>query len=228
VSLQSTPPDPDPATPRESLARQAYLAVREGIILGRYPQGSRLTEQRLAEELRVSRVPLREAVPQLEMHGFVRTFPRRGAVVTTWDARRVNDLFDLRLCLETGAARLAAARVAGGASMEPLDAALRYAHDVVHEGDAYRIADASSQYHEAIVDLAGNELMSTLMRSVSERTLWLFYLTSQLDAGEAFEDHSALCEAIRAGDQRMAESLAYTHIERDRRPSFAALGSIHD
>src|SRR5689334_3758625 len=88
---------------KDSLARQVYLALREGIILGTYPQGSRLIEQRLAEELEVSRVPLREAVPQLEMHGFVETSPRRGAVVATWDAKRVNDLFDLRLSLEVGA-----------------------------------------------------------------------------------------------------------------------------
>lgn len=213
-------------TPKDSLARQVYLALREGIILGRYPQGSRLIEQRLAEELDVSRVPLREAVPQLEMHGFVETSPRRGAVVATWDAKRVNDLFDLRLCLEVGAAGYAAARVAAGASMEPLDAALRHSQEVVHDGDSYKIAEASTRYHEAIVRLADNELMVTLMRSVSERALWLFYLTSQLDADEAFCDHVELCEAIRSGNERVAESLAYTHIERDRIPSFTALRGI--
>jgi len=211
---------------KHSLARQVYLALREGIILGSYPQGSRLIEQRLAGELDVSRVPLREAVPQLEMHGFLETSPRRGAVVATWDAKRVNDLFDLRLCLEVGAARYAAARVAGGASMEPLDAALRYSQEVVKEGDSYKIAEASMRYHEAIVRLAGNELMVTLMQSVSERALWLFYLTSQLDADEAFNDHVHLSEAIRSGNERMAEALAYTHIEHDRLPSFTALRGI--
>lgn len=214
------------AAPKDSLARQVYLALREGIIMGRYPQGSRLIEQRLAEELDVSRVPLREAVPQLEMHGFVETSPRRGAVVATWDAKRVNDLFDLRLCLEVGAARYAAARVAAGASMEPLDAALRHSQEVVHGGDSYRIAEASTRYHEAIVQLAGNELMVTLMRSVSERALWLFFLTSQLDADEAFNDHVHLSEAIRSGNERLAEALAYTHIEHDRVPSFTALRGI--
>lgn len=210
---------------KDSLARQVYLALREGIILGTYPQGSRLIEQRLAEELDVSRVPLREAVPQLEMHGFVETSPRRGAVVATWDAKRVNDLFDLRLSLEVGAARYAASRVAAGASTEPLDAALRLAQEVVHEGDPYRIAEASTRYHEAIVQLAGNDLMVTLMRSVSERALWLFYLTSQLDADEAFNDHVHLTDAIRSGNERLAEALAYTHIEHDRIPSFTALRS---
>lgn len=211
---------------KDSLARQVYLALREGIILGSYPQGSRLIEQRLAGELDVSRVPLREAVPQLEMHDFLETSPRRGAVVATWDAKRVNDLFDLRLCLEVGAARYAAARVADGASMEPLDAALRYSQEVLKEGDSYKIAEASMRYHEAIVRLAGNELMVTLMQSVSERALWLFYLTSQLDADEAFNDHVHLSEAIRSGNERMAEALAYTHIEHDRIPSFTALRGI--
>ncbi|RFA18159.1 GntR family transcriptional regulator [Subtercola boreus] len=209
----------------DSLSRQAYLAIREGIILGRYPQGSRLAEQRLAEELQVSRVPLREAVPQLEMDGFVRTFPRRGAVVAQWDRKAVDDLFDLRLCLEVGAARFAARQISRGAPLQLLDDALTSSQNVVHEGDAYQIAQASTKYHEAIVDLADNELMKILMRSVSGRMLWLFYLTSQLDADDAFEDHVTLRDAIASGNERVAESVAYAHIERDRLPSFTALAS---
>ncbi|MCU1478040.1 MAG: GntR family transcriptional regulator [Subtercola sp.] len=207
----------------DSLSRQAYLAIREGIILGRYPQGSRLAEQRLAEELEVSRVPLREAVPQLEMDGFVRTFPRRGAVVTKWDAKAVDDLFDLRLCLEVGAARFAARQVSQGASIQLLTEALTASQNVVDEGDPYKIAQASTRYHEAVVDLADNQLMTTLMRSVTGRMLWLFYLTSQLDADDAFEDHVTLRDAIASGNERVAESIAYAHIERDRIPSFSAL-----
>jgi DNA-binding GntR family transcriptional regulator len=207
----------------ESLSRQAYNAIREGIIRGEYPQGSRIAEARIAAELQMSRVPLREAVPQLEQEGFVKTFPRRGALVTSWDEKAVNDLFDLRLYLEVGAARFAAREVARGASFQPLADALRYSQDVVHSGDAYRIAEASTWYHEAIVDLSGNDLMKQTMRSVTGRVLWLFYLTSQLDVDEAFDDHVTLAEAIRSGDERMAESVAYVHIERDRLPSFTAL-----
>ncbi len=211
----------------DSLSRQAYLALREGIITGRYPQGSRLAEQRLAEELDVSRVPLREAVPQLERDGFVRTYPRRGAVVETWDEKRVNDLFDLRLCLEVGAARFAARRVAAGAPMDAIDAALQHSRDVVQERDPYRIAEGSTLFHEAIVDRADNELMSTLMRSVSGRVIWLFFLTSQLDVQEAFEDHIELRAAVASGNERVAESVAYTHIERDREPSLQEMRRRH-
>lgn len=210
----------------ESLSRQAYNTIREGIIRGEYPQGSRIAEARIAAELQMSRVPLREAVPQLEQEGFVRTFPRRGAVVTVWDEKAVNDLFDLRLYLEVGAARFAAREVARGASFEPLQKALHYSQDVVHSGDAYRVAEASTWYHEAIVDLSGNDLMKQVMRSVTGRVLWLFYLTSQLDVDDAFDDHVALANAIQSGNERVAESVAYTHIERDRIPSFSALQGV--
>lgn len=208
---------------RISLSTQIYLSIREGIIMGRYPQGSRLAEQRLAEELQVSRIPLREAVPLLEMHGFVQTSPRRGAVVSTWDAKAVNDLFDLRLCLEVGAARYAARQVAAGATTQRLEEVLAETRRIVYDRDPYRIASASAEFHEAVVDQADNALMTTLMQSISGRMIWLFYLTSQLDVDDAFADHVELCEAIISGNERVAEALAYAHIERDREPSFAVL-----
>ncbi len=210
-----------------SLSKSIYLSLREGIILGRYPQGSRLAEQRLAQELNVSRIPLREAVPLLEMHGFVTTSPRRGAAVTTWTAKAVDDLFDLRLCLEVGATRYAARRVAAGAPTHRLEQVLAETRRVVHERDPYGIAAASAEFHEAVVDQADNALMTTLMQSISGRMIWLFYLTSQLDVDDAFSDHVELCEAIISGNERVAEALAYAHIERDREPSFAALQHGH-
>lgn len=209
---------------RTSLSQRMYATLRERIILGRYPQGSRLPEQRIAEELEMSRVPLREAVPLLERDGFVRTSPRRGAVVSTWDAKAVDDLFDVRLCLEVGAARHAARRVAAGASMRPMDESLAASQRVVATRDGYRIALASTQFHESIVLTADNELMLKMMRTLSGRMVWLFYLTSDLDVDDAFHDHEVLRDAIASGNERVAESVMYAHIERDRLPSFAALG----
>jgi DNA-binding transcriptional regulator YhcF (GntR family) len=67
----------------ESLAHQIYRGIRGKIISGALPQGSRLRERELAEEFRVSRVPLREAFPQLEADGFIQSSPRRGVRVTS-------------------------------------------------------------------------------------------------------------------------------------------------
>lgn len=214
------------AEPAQSLSSLVYDTVRERIILGRYEQGSRLPEQRIGEELAVSRVPLREAVPLLERDGFVRTFPRRGAVVASWSEKAIDDLFDVRLCIEVGAAGHAARQVALGASMDRLNTALDEAHHVVEERDAYAIARASTAYHEAVVETAANDLMLKMMRTVSGRMTWLFHLTSGLPAEDAYDDHVALRDAIASGNERVAESVAYAHIERDRRPSFAAMAAV--
>jgi DNA-binding GntR family transcriptional regulator len=212
-----------PAERPESLSRQIYATLREGIIRGRYPQGSRLAEQRLALEFQVSRVPMREAVPLLEVDGFVHTLPRRGAVVSQWSIKAADDLFDLRLCLEVGAARYAARQVSAGASTKTLGDALEQSRRGVADQDAYRIARESTTFHELVVDLADNALMRSLMRSVSGRMMWLFFMTSELDPVDALQGHHELYAAINSGNERVAEAVAYTHIESDRLESLAAL-----
>jgi DNA-binding GntR family transcriptional regulator len=212
--------------PPESLSRQIYSMLREGIIRGRYPQGSRLAEQRLAREFQVSRVPMREAVPRLATDGFVHTLPRRGAVVSQWSIKAANDLFDLRLCIEVGAARYAARQVAEGASPDPLRYALESSRAGVASRDAYRIARDSTTFHEVIVDMTDNALMRSLMRSVSGRMMWLFFMTSELDPGDALAGHQELVTAITSGNERVAEAVAYTHIESDRLESLATLSRL--
>ncbi|EXG80696.1 GntR family transcriptional regulator [Cryptosporangium arvum] len=210
----------------ESLSRQIYATLREGIIRGQYAQGSRLAEQRLAEELAVSRVPLREAVPLLERDGFVRTLPRRGTVVSTWSVAAADDLFDLRLYLEVGAAVYAARKVAAGADTAPLAAALERTRAEATDGDAYQVAQARAGFHDAIVELTGNALMTTLMRPVSGRMTWLFYLTTEPDSPDPAAGNGQLFRAVTSGNERMAEAVAYARIECDRRESLAALRRI--
>jgi DNA-binding GntR family transcriptional regulator len=210
-------------TSTQSLSQHIYSTVRERIVLGQYPQGSRLPEQRIGEELHVSRVPLREAVPLLERDGFVNSRPRRGAVVAQWDAKAIDDLFDVRLSLEVGAARYAARQVSLGGPMDSLNHALGEAQRTVAGGDAYAIARTSTAFHEAVIATSSNELMIRLMQTISGRITWLFFLTSGLPADEAFHDHVLLRDAIASGNERVAESVAYAHIERDRQPTFDAM-----
>lgn len=215
---------PEGAPERPDLrSQEIYQVLREGIIRGRYPQGSRLTETRLAEELGVSRISLREALPRLAFEGFVCSLPRRSAAVTTWTERSTHDLFDLRLCLEVGAARFAAARVAASAEVTPLVEALERSRDLVAAGDPYSIAEGSIAFHETVVELTGNALMSSTMRTLSGRMMWLFYMTSDLDPAVALAGHEEVLASIASGNERLAEAVAYAHIERDRDESLVVL-----
>ncbi|WP_082486713.1 GntR family transcriptional regulator [Frigoribacterium sp. Leaf186] len=210
-------------TPESSLAEQTYRTLRRRIILGDYTQGARLVEATLAAELNVSRLPIREALPQLENEGFVRTLPRRSSRVVEWTEADITELFDARLSLETLAARLAARAAAGGASLEPLRKAIADEHRALDGNDWLEVAETSTVVHEVIVRIGGSALLNSLMRAVTGRMTWLFYLTSARDQRQQSDEHHEMLEAIGAGNERLAESIAFTHIEKGRAPSLSLL-----
>ena len=207
------------------LATHVHEQLRERIVSGRLAQGDRLPEARLAAELDVSRVPLREALPRLEAEGFVTTEPGRGAVVRTWTARDVEDLFDVRLALEVAAAAHAARRVAGGASAASLAAAIAASEEALGTADDLAIARASVAVHDAVVALSGNAIMVSMMRAVSGRVLWLFRLTARRDQHLACAEHHDLAAAIGAGRPEAAAALMRAHVESGRAPTLAALAA---
>jgi DNA-binding GntR family transcriptional regulator len=209
--------------PDGSLSAMLLEELRSRIIRGDFPPGMRLRERDLAEEFDVSRIPLREALPQLEAEGFIVTLPRRGAVVTLQDA---DELFEVRLGVEVLATKRAAQRVAAGASAEGVRAAMEGTEVVLASGDPTAIAEASAQLHEAIIELAGNSLLSTMMRTVAVRDRWIFKLASDREPAVACDEHTRLCAAIYAGNGELAAALAYSHIERARQAAMAALATV--
>lgn len=212
--------------PDSTLAAQAYVMVRQRIVSGDYPPGTRLTERNLAEELGVSRVPLREALPQLEADGFITTSIRRGATVTQLTMRDIVELFDVRIGMEVHAAKLAAQRARLGGSTESLALVMSRADEVLVRGDPTEITSTNAHLHEEIVRLSNNALLAAMMRPLVGRMRWVFTMTADRDPTVQCREHHELVDAIRAGDQDLAAALAYAHVERGREPTIAALRSF--
>ncbi|MFJ5958455.1 GntR family transcriptional regulator [Paenarthrobacter sp. NPDC092416] len=207
----------------EARAEQVYQLVLEGIVTGTFAQGVRLRERELSEMYNVSRIPVREAIQRLEQDGFVETFPRRGAVVRQLTLTDVNELFDVRLCLETFAARMAATRVAegnDGGRLEELMAASTAAIDEDRPDDVVRI---SAELHAEIVRLSGNRLLIDSVKPLFGRMRWIFGLAHNRSNELQRDEHTELCNAILKGRPDLAYSLAYSHIELGREPVLAGL-----
>src|SRR3954453_8371035 len=104
MALYSAPPAParGRAVPiqRQTIASMTVEALRERILRGDYPEGEPLRQDALAEELGVSRIPVREALRQLEAEGLVTFSPHRGAVVSTLSLDEIEELFQLRADIE--------------------------------------------------------------------------------------------------------------------------------
>ncbi|TDO89710.1 DNA-binding GntR family transcriptional regulator [Enemella evansiae] len=187
--------------------------------------GARLVEHQLAEQLGVSRNPVREAIRVLESEGFVVTVPRRGVVVATLDAQSVTDLFQVRAGLEGMAAELAAGRVAAGeVTVDALQGVLAEARLATESGDVTSVGRLNSEFHAGIVALTGNLLLTEMVRPVMWRVRWVFRLSAEERAPHSWTEHLGLLEALTAGDPEAARRLAIEHVQKAERAALLAIG----
>jgi len=195
------------------LRTQVREELRERIATGDLAPGTRLIERDLADQLGVSRVPVREALRMLEAEGMVHTVPRKGVVVNSLSRRDVEELFDVREALEVMSCRRAAERstAEGHAQLEQLLADGRAA---VAAGDPGRIARANAAFHEHVTVLADNNALAALMEPLRSRMRWLFAQTD--DPGHTVDEHRGLFEAIVSRDPDAAAACATEHVRSNR------------
>lgn len=216
-----------PRKRRTSLRVAAYETLRERIIGLDLRPGQRLVERDLAEELGVSRVPLREALHMLEADGLAVIVPHQGAMVAPFTAQDVEHLFEVREYVEVLAARLAARRrrPEDVARLEELTAQARAA---VAAGDAAAAAAANAAFHRAVAEASANPLVAGMTGMLDLRVRWLFHLTKQRDTVVQCEEHEEMLAAIRDGDEDDVESLAREHVLSGRAPTLAMAATWSD
>jgi DNA-binding GntR family transcriptional regulator len=195
---------------------KAYVAVRDGIIAGRFAPASRITEQEVAAAAGVSRTPAREALRRLHSEGLVSFTPNQGAVVTEWSTADLDEIFDLRAMLEShGVAR--AARLASDAEVAALK---RLAEEQLAEArdrrDGYldRIAELNSRFHRRLQEAAGSPRLMRALAALLEAPLVMktFLNYSAEDLVRSAGHHLELVQALEARDAEWAASVMRSHI----------------
>lgn len=193
-----------------------FEEIRNRIVRNEMAPGSRLVESQLAADLGVSRNPVREAIRMLETEGFVVVTPRRGAVVTEMSPRQAEEIFEVRSVLEALSARLAARNISPIA-LERLVELLDKGDRLVADGDSAGITALNAQFHEEIVEAAGNETLTHLTRQLRDRLEWIFSRTATERGDQSWNEHRNLLGAIAAHDEQLAEALATAHVAAARR-----------
>lgn len=214
------------AAPDEAMAAQVYQEIIATIVAGKLQPGQRLRERELSEQYGVSRIPVREAIHRLEQDGFVVTAPRRGAVVRRLTLKDVDELFDLRVLLESFAAARAAERVAQGLDGSALTETLARARKALEEGDDATTSELNSAFHDQIVALAGNALLERSMRPLRGLNRWIFGLSVNRPLDVSAHEHDDLADAILTGRSHLAESLSAAHVEAGRKPVTEGLARV--
>ncbi len=189
--------------------------LRDEIISGLRPPGSKLVERDLAAELGVSRVPIRDALRTLVTEGLVTSRPRTWAVVRTFTPADVEDLHEIRSAIEVLAFRLAAQRWEEE-GLARLRADLDRQLAAARAGDAGEARRAAADFHETVTALAANELLGEIEHLLHSRMRWLMGQHDNLLAIAA--EHVELYDAIAAREVERVETLAKAHV-------FSSLGT---
>ena len=200
-----------------SLTEKVYSLLRAEILTCELEPGRELSEAELASRFDVSKTPVREALATLRSEGFVRTFPRRGYQVVPITFGDMNELFELRTVLESGAAELACQRISDG-ELDHLNKLADVVYDRAEQPSLKRFIQANRDFHGAIARASGNErLHQQLVRSINELERF-FYLGARLRdvSGETRSDHHRIVEILRTRDQDAARAIIVQHNEITR------------
>ncbi|MFC8733412.1 GntR family transcriptional regulator [Luteimicrobium sp. NPDC057192] len=219
MELPGTPP-----TAFEPEPQRVARVLRDQIVVGERAPGSKLVERDLADELGVSRVPVREALRLLVGEGLVTPRPRTWAVVRTFSDDDVDDLLDVRAALEGLAARRAAEHRDPG-RLGALADALGREDDAAARGDAAAARRAAADFHEALLAAAGNTVLDEVTAVTASRARWL--LGQHEDLAQMAGEHRLLLDAIHAGDVEGAARTVAAHL-RTSRSAVASLRSADD
>ncbi len=205
---------------REVVCESLRDAIRKGIL----KPGERLMEIQLAEDLGVSRTPVREAIRKLEQEGYVIMMPRRGTYVASMSIRDVNEIFEIRTALESLSNGLAAERITAE-ELERLQRLLIQISGYIKEGNMEKIVETDIEFHELLYQASRNTRLVGIIANLREqltrfRTLSMSY-PGRLEA--TLEEHRDMVEAIAQGDVKAAHKAAERHMEHSEQTLLKAM-----
>lgn len=218
---------PDPSSGMEEVAERTPLErIRRRILLGDYSPGEHLKEERLAEDLEVSRTPVRQALTMLEAEGLVRSAWKRGAMVCSFGVEEVWEIYDLRAMLEGHAARRAAAHIREdeleslrGFANTQESIAPSGSHDLDdREEEVRRLVATNQEFHGAIVTASRNGRLEKLLRRTVEVPLMykaFFWYTSH-ERTISNHYHRQIIAALQGRDAERADILMREHVYEGR------------
>jgi DNA-binding GntR family transcriptional regulator len=201
---------------RRTIGDNVVDTLRKAIIAGAFAPDDHLAEGVLAQQLGVSRAPVREAMMQLEREGLLAFDKRGAAMVKAFTAEDFEEIFSLRLALETMAARLAC-RNLGASEIAPLEANIARTRSTTQ---LLEITLLDVEFHDLIVQAARHSRLYASWANLRHQLeVWLARMQGRLEASthktreETVRHHQELLQALRSGRERKAEKAMREHIE---------------
>lgn len=197
------------------LRDEVFNTLRERILKGVLKPGERLMEIHLADQLGVSRTPIREAIRMLELEGLVKMVPRKGAQVAKISREDLQDVLEVRKALDTLAVKLACERITED-EITKLKMAEEEFERVLKVGDTTQIAEADVAFHDVIQVASKNKRLKSMISNLAERIYrYRFeYIKQQSDGGKTLVmEHREIIRCIEEKEVDEAIKAIELHID---------------
>jgi DNA-binding GntR family transcriptional regulator len=203
----------------KGLTEWAYEMIKELILTLQVAPGTQLQIENLAEQMGISRTPVREALLRLEQEGLTRVVPRVGVFVTDTDKRDLEDLYELRELLESRATE-EATKILTEEDLDHIDHLLKESESAIEEGNVDKFLETEIAFHAILTEHARNRRLVGIMDSLRDLThRWrILSLQSLENIRLSLIEHQMIAKALRQKDSAMAGKLMGEHIRsaRDR------------
>jgi DNA-binding GntR family transcriptional regulator len=191
--------------------------VKDAVISGRLRPGERVPEQEIADNLGISRTPIREAFRQLESEGFITVTPRKGAVVSPITDKDVSEFYSIKSLLEGYAAKTACKKLTEKElkKLETLNASMK---KCAERNDVKGFFKLDAQFHETFLKSCGNDKLKGLIHHLVQQ-FERFRITAMSLPGrmqDSVKQHDEITEAFKKGDESMVESLVRANADKGR------------
>lgn len=198
-----------------SLGGRVFQKIREDILSGKYQENQELRENTLGKELGVSRTPVREALRQLELEGLVTIIPNKGAYVTGFSEKDIQDIYMICMLLEGLCARWATEHITQQ-QLDELDEVILLSEFYMKKDSNIKeqMVSLDSRFHEILYAASDSRFLSRLLNDFNNyvKSITGNILVSTDRMRKSVREHKQILRAIRDGDADMAEQLASEHV----------------
>ena len=198
----------------ELLNQKVYRVLKESIIKGFLEPGTKLLENKIAEEMHVSRTPVREAMQKLVAEGFVKTNPNQTMVVTEVSLEDVKEVLQIRGVLEGLAARIAAKKI-NRQEIDELENVVAQMSLHVTKENLSSYCQVDDEFHNLILNICGNKWIIQIRDNLGS-FIYRFRIKSLSVPGRlkhSLEEHQAIMESLKKHDLAEADRLSQIHME---------------
>jgi len=206
----------DRVKPIERVPTSTLIAdqLREAIIVGDFAQGDQVGEAHLAEQLGVSRGPLREAMQRLVQEGLLESVPHRGLFVVTLSQDDIRDIYVARLAVETAAVHEIMQHPDKEAAAARLDRSVQRLAHAADRGTARAISEADAGFHELLVQESGSPRLQRMASTLLVETRMCLKALADIYVAprDLAHEHAVIVDAIRAGDRNAATDVMRAHM----------------